>query len=62
MTGDLIGGQLIGSLSPVMFSPRAHAVAVSTHGKGRTMLNAALGMGAMVPVVFGVAGYVLVSR
>jgi hypothetical protein len=29
---------------------------------GRTMLNAVLGMVAMVPVVFGVAGYVLVSR
>jgi len=26
------------------------------------MLNAALGMLAMVPVVFGIAGYVLVSR
>jgi len=26
------------------------------------MLNAALGMMAMLPVVFGVAGYVMVSR
>jgi len=26
------------------------------------MLNAAFGMMAMVPVVFGVAGYVMVSR
>ena len=30
--------------------------------KERTMLNAALGMLAMVPVVFGVGGYVLVNR
>jgi hypothetical protein len=37
-----------------------------THGehtrKERTMLNAALGMLAMVPVAFGVAGYTMVSR
>jgi hypothetical protein len=33
-----------------------------TRGKGRTMLNAALGMMSMLPVVFGVAGYVMVSR
>jgi hypothetical protein len=33
-----------------------------TPEKGRTMLNAALGMMAMLPVVFGVAGYVMVSR
>ncbi len=35
---------------------------VSTYGKERTMLNAALGMLAMVPVAFGVAGYAMVSR
>jgi hypothetical protein len=35
---------------------------ISTRAKGRTMLNAALGMMAMLPVVFGVAGYVMVSR
>ena len=34
----------------------------STQGKERTMLNAALGMLAMVPVVFGVAGYTIVTR
>jgi hypothetical protein len=37
-------------------------VPVSAQGKERTMLNAALGMLAMVPVVFGVAGYAMVSR
>jgi hypothetical protein len=41
---------------------RTHTVAVSTPGKERTMLNAALGMLAMVPVVFAVAGYAMVSR
>ncbi|SRX96215.1 hypothetical protein MSP7336_04491 [Mycobacterium shimoidei] len=35
---------------------------VSTRGKERTMLNVALGILAMVPVAFGVAGYVMVSR
>ena len=30
---------------------------LSTQGKERTMLNATLGMLAMVPVVFGIAGY-----
>ena len=30
--------------------------------KERTMLNAAYGMLAMVPVVFGLAGYAMVSR
>jgi hypothetical protein len=37
-------------------------MAVRTQGKERTMLNAALGMLAMVPVVFGFAGYAMVSR
>jgi hypothetical protein len=46
----------------ITFSPRIHTVAVSTDGKERTMLNAVLGMGAMVPVVFGFAGYAMVSR
>jgi hypothetical protein len=41
---------------------RTHTVAVSTPGKERAMLNAALGMLAMMPVVFGVGGYVLVNR
>ena len=35
---------------------------VSTKRKERTMLNAALGMLAMVPVAFGIAGYTMVSR
>jgi hypothetical protein len=40
---------------------RTPTVAVSRK-KGRPMLNAVLGMVAMVPVIFGVAGYTLVSR
>ena len=34
----------------------------STRETGPTMLSAALGMLAMLPVVFGVSGYVMVSR
>ena len=37
-------------------------VPVTTPEKGPTMLNAAYGMLAMLPVVFGVAGYTMVSR
>ena len=36
--------------------------AVSRREKGPTMLSAALGILAMLPVVFGVAGYAMVSR
>jgi hypothetical protein len=35
---------------------------VSTQGKERPMSNAAYGVLAMVPVVFAVAGYAMVSR
>ena len=35
---------------------------VSRREKGPTMLGATLGMLAMLPMVFGVAGYVMVSR
>jgi hypothetical protein len=35
---------------------------MSRRGKERKMLNATLGMLAMVPVVFGVAGLAMVSR
>jgi hypothetical protein len=35
---------------------------VSTRGKERKMLSATLGMLAMLPSVFGVAGYAMVSR
>jgi hypothetical protein len=41
---------------------QSHTAPVSTPEKGPTMLNAAYGMLAMLPVVFGVAGYVMVSR
>jgi hypothetical protein len=39
-----------------------HGVPVSRRAKGPTMLSATLGMLAMVPVVFGVAGWAMVSR
>ncbi|MDT5411621.1 MAG: hypothetical protein QOG14_3841 [Mycobacterium sp.] len=35
---------------------------MSTQGKERPMSNAAYGVLAMVPVVFAVAGYAMVSR
>jgi len=41
---------------------RPDTAPVSTRGKERKMLNAAYGMLAMLPVVFGVAGYAMVSR
>jgi len=45
-------------------SGRASRLAVGSQprGKERKMLSVMLGMLAMVPVVFGVAGYVMVSR
>jgi hypothetical protein len=45
-----------------MAKANPHTAPVRTQGKERTMLNAVLGMLAMVPVVFGVAGYAMVSR
>jgi hypothetical protein len=41
---------------------KPHTAPVSRREKGLTMLSAALGMPAMLLVVFGVAGYVMVSR
>jgi hypothetical protein len=41
---------------------KPHTAPVSRREKGPTMLSATLGMLAMLPVVFGVAGYVMVSR
>jgi hypothetical protein len=41
---------------------RPDTAPVSTRGKERKMLSAMAGMLAMLPVVFGVAGYVLVFR
>jgi hypothetical protein len=62
LRGDRSSRQLIGSHpSDDPGSARRHAP-VSTGEKERTMLNAAYGVLAMVPVVFGVAGYTMVSR
>jgi hypothetical protein len=41
---------------------RPDTAPLSTRGEERPMLNAALGMLPMVPVVFGVAGFAMVSR
>jgi hypothetical protein len=41
---------------------RPDTAPVSTRGKERKMLSATLGMLAMLPVVFGVAGWAMVSR
>jgi hypothetical protein len=41
---------------------RPDTVPVSTRGKERKMLSAMYGVLVMLPVVFGVAGYVMVSR
>jgi hypothetical protein len=41
---------------------RPDTAPVSRREKGPTMLNATLGMLAMLPVAFGVAGYAMVSR
>jgi hypothetical protein len=41
---------------------KPHTAPVSRQEKGPTMLSGALGMLAMLPVVFGVAGYAMVSR
>jgi hypothetical protein len=59
---DRSSRQLITFLTQSDGPARPHTVPVSTQGKERTMLNAALGMLAMVPVAFGVAGYTMVSR
>jgi hypothetical protein len=41
---------------------RPDTAPVSTRGKERKMLSTTLGMLAMLPVVFGVAGYAMVFR
>ena len=50
------------TLEPATAEAKPHAAPVSGREKGPTMLSAAYGMLAMLPVVFGVAGHVLVSR
>ena len=41
---------------------KLHTAPVSTREKGLTMLSATLGMLAMLPVAFAVAGFATVSR
>jgi hypothetical protein len=53
---------LVGTLALVTAEARPDIAPVSTPGKERKMLDATLGMLAMLPVVFGVAGYAMVSR
>jgi hypothetical protein len=60
--GDRSSRQLITILTRTTAEARPDTAPVSTRGKERKMLSAAYGVLAMVPVVFGVAGYVLVSR
>ena len=71
MRGDvgLLDGQVgvgeervIPRLTRTTAEARPDTAPVSTRGKERKMLSATLGMLAMLPVVFGVAGYVMVSR
>src|SRR5277367_6083757 len=53
---------LAATLALATAGARPDTAPVSRREKGPTMLNATLGMLAMLPVVFGVAGYVIVSR
>jgi hypothetical protein len=59
--GDRSSHQLI-TFSIERRPRQSHTARVSTRGKERPMLNAAYGVLAMVPVVFAVAGYAMVSR
>jgi hypothetical protein len=60
--GDRSSRQLITVLTRTTAEARPDTALVSTRGKERKMLSATLGMLAMVPVVFGVAGWAMVSR
>ena len=60
--GDRNSHQLIAFFTQGTAEARPNTAPVSTRGKERKMLNAAYGMLAMLPVVFGVAGYAMVSR
>jgi hypothetical protein len=59
--GDRSSRQLI-TFSLERRPKQSHTAPVSTPEKGPTMLNAVYGMLAMLPVVFGVAGYAMVWR
>jgi hypothetical protein len=54
--GDRSSRQLI------TYSPKRHSVPGEHTTKEQTMLNAAYGMLAMLPVAFWVAGHAMVSR
>jgi hypothetical protein len=56
------GDRSSGQQNAFSFERRPDTALVSTRGKEREMLSATLGMLAMLPVVFGVAGYAMVSR
>ena len=53
---------LAATLALATTQTKPHTAPVTTPEKGPTMLNAAYGILAMLPVVFGVAGYAMVSR
>jgi hypothetical protein len=59
--GDRSSGQVITS-TLARAEARPDTAPVRRGEKGPTMLSAAYGVLAMVPVVFGVAGHVMVSR
>jgi hypothetical protein len=60
--GDRSSRQLITFSRERRPKPGPDTALVSTRGKERKMLSATLGMLAMLPVVFGVTGYAMVSR
>jgi hypothetical protein len=60
--GDCRSCQLFTFSLETTAEARPDTALVSTRGKERKMLRATLGMLAMLPVVFGVAGYAMVSR
>jgi hypothetical protein len=60
--GDRNSHQLITFFTQGTAEARRDTAPVSTRGKERTMLNTVLGMMAMLPVVFAVAAYAMVSR
>jgi hypothetical protein len=53
---------LAATLALATAQAKPHTAPVTTPEKGPTMLSAAYGMLAMLPVMFGVAGYAMVSR
>ena len=62
LLGRIFRGRAEGITPEATAEARPHTAPVSTRGKERKMLGGTLGMLAMLPVVFGVAGYAMVSR